>query len=291
MHAQRRIESLLVELSASLSDSSTPPKLTQSIEYALFPGGARIRPRLAIAVSEAYKPNDAGVIAAANASAAAIEMMHCASLIQDDLKCFDNSAVRRGKPSLHKQWGADYAILTADALIVGCFQLLTSPSIDNATSTALIRKLARHTGSCGGITAGQAWESEPGINLEAYHASKTGSLFAAATELGAISAGACPDDWSQLGHLIGSAYQVADDIHDTIGNSNDLGKPTGQDAQLQRPNVVLELGLDEAVVKLKKLVEDMVASVPDCAHREQFEKILREEANQFIPKEVDRHAA
>jgi len=291
MRSQQRIESVLVELSACLSDSTTPPKLTQSIEYALFPGGARIRPRLAIAVSEACKPDDAGVIAAVNASAAAIEMMHCASLIQDDLKCFDNSALRRGKPSLHEQWGADYAILTADALIVGCFQLLASPLIDSATSTALIRKLASHTGSCGGITAGQAWESEPSINLEAYHTSKTGSLFAAATELGAISAGACPDDWLQLGQLIGSAYQVADDIRDTIGTSDDLGKPIGQDAQLQRPNVVLEYGLGEAIVRLKKLIEEVVCSVPDCAHANQFEKILRDEANRFIPKEIGRYAA
>ncbi len=291
MQAHVRIEQLLVELSARLSNSTTPPKLTQSIDYALFPGGARIRPRLVIAVSEAYSTDKRQSRTAINASAAAVEMMHCASLIQDDLKCFDDADSRRGKPALHTVWGAGNAILTADALIVGCFQILADEGIDSATSAALIRKLTRHTGSCGGITAGQAWEAETTIDLDAYHASKTGSLFAAATELAAISVGANPDDWSRLGLLIGSAYQIADDIRDTIGNTNDLGKPVGKDVELHRPNIVLQVGMNKAVARLKRLVEDVVESVPNCDNRFEFQKTVHQEANRFIPKEIDRYAA
>jgi len=288
---QARIEALLVELSGVLVDQNTPPKLVQAIDYALFPGGARVRPRLVLAVSEACAPGDTGIHSAANASAAAVEMMHCASLIQDDLQCFDDADLRRGKKALHKKWGAGHAILTADALIVGCFQLLADITIDPVTSAALIRKLVKHTGSCGGITAGQAWEAEESVDLNAYHASKTGSLFAAATELGAISAGARAEDWSRLGQLIGSAYQIADDIRDTLGSSEEMGKHIGKDVELQRPNVVVEFGIDDAVARLKCLVEEVIESVPDCPDRLNFTDIVQQEARRFIPKEVGRYAA
>lgn len=288
MQAQARIERALHDALGIVTGPGTPPALARTIEYAVFPGGARVRPRLVLAVADACASHATSLLGAA---AAAIELMHCASLIQDDLQCFDAADTRRGRSSVHQQFGAALAILASDALIVGSFDVLATDATDPATSVSLIRSLSRHTGASGGITAGQAWEQESSVEIDTYHAAKTGSLFEAATELGALCAGVDPQDWLPTGRLIGVAYQVADDLADALESVSLRGKPGGVDSALARPNIALEKGITEAADHLHRLVDEVIETLPFCPQRDELRLTIRREAERFIPEEVGRHAA
>ncbi|MEO8010149.1 MAG: polyprenyl synthetase family protein, partial [Dokdonella sp.] len=213
MNSMPRIEQALLAALEPGESAGCPPRLAAAIRYAVFPGGARIRPRLCLAVAQACAEDHPAIVEAA---ATAIELLHCASLVHDDLPCFDDAATRRGKPSVHKAFGERLAVLAGDAMIVLADSCRAAP----ARLPTLIRIIARSVGTAGGIVAGQAWECETDAPLSQYQQAKTGSLFAAATMAGAVSAGvsdAAP--WSLLGERIGAAYQVADDILDVAGNA------------------------------------------------------------------------
>lgn len=218
-----------------------PPRLATAMRQAVFPGGARVRPRLCLAVARACG-DDAPELA--EAMAAAVELMHCASLVHDDLPCFDNAATRRGLPTTHRAHGERLAVLAGDALIVlACQQLATA--VTPATLgrlPALMACLSRGVGMPGGIVAGQAWECEPAPDLREYQRAKTGALFAAAAAGGALAAGAEPEGWRRFGEALGEAYQIADDLRDVMLDEATLGKPSGQDLALDRPSVVRSLG-------------------------------------------------
>src|SRR5271165_986522 len=181
--AMTRIERSLTEALSLARGTKAPPSLLAAMRYAVFPGGARIRPRLCIAVARACAEDN---VALSGAAAAAIELLHCASLVHDDLPCFDDAATRRGRPSIHKAYGERIAVLAGDALIVLAFQAL-GRAAEGAPARLgnLIMIIARAVGAPHGIAAGQAWESEPQIALAPYQRAKTGSLFAAATAAGA----------------------------------------------------------------------------------------------------------
>ncbi len=150
---------------------------------------------------------------AAIVAGAAIELLHCASLVHDDMPCFDNSGLRRGKPSVHCAFGERTALLTGDALIVLAFeQLAIRLAMAPDRLAPLVRIVAAAVGSPGGIAAGQAWECEPAIDIVKYQRAKTGSLFAACTMAGAAASGYEPQAWQPLGYAIGEAFQVADDL-------------------------------------------------------------------------------
>jgi geranylgeranyl diphosphate synthase type II len=142
-----------------------------------------------------------------------------------------------------------------------------------------------------GIAAGQAWECEPQIDLSAYQRSKTGALFAAATMAGAASAGADPEPWRDLGDRLGEAFQVADDILDVAAKPEDLGKPTGQDAALDRPNAVNQLGLDGAIARLRVLAKQAVDSVPKCVGAVELRSHILSETQRLVPKHIAQSAA
>jgi geranylgeranyl diphosphate synthase type II len=167
----------------------------------VFPGGARIRPHLCIAVALACGDDDPAL---ATAAAVSLELMHCASLVHDDLPCFDNAATRRGRPSVQAAFGEPLAVLTGDALIVLAFQVLAGAAGKSPARLApLMTTIAAGTGMPFGIVAGQAWECEPKVNLSDYQRAKTGALFAAATAAGAQAAGADPARWRALGERLG----------------------------------------------------------------------------------------
>ncbi len=174
--------------------------------------------------------------ALSDAAAAAIELLHCASLVHDDLPCFDDAPPAAGRPSVHQAFGERLALLAGDALIVLAFETLARGA---ASAAGPARHVDAHRGrSAGvplGIAAGQAWECEPHVDLAAYQRAKTGALFAAATLAGAAAAGAESECWRTLGERLGEAYQVADDIRDAASSPAELGKPVGQDAALGRP--------------------------------------------------------
>ena len=187
MTAADRIETALAAALRATAAPEAPPRLAAALAHAVFPGGARVRPQLALAVSIACGDDRPRL---SDAAAAAIELIHCASLAHDDMPCFDNSDLRRGRPSVHAAFSEPLALLTGDALIVLAFETLAVAGADAPDRLAgLVATLARRTGMPGGICAGQGWESEASVDLAAYHRAKTGALFVAATTMGALAAG------------------------------------------------------------------------------------------------------
>lgn len=237
--------------------AASPPKLAAAMRYAVSPGGGRLRPELTKLVAAAHHDPDPS---ASTAAAVAVELVHCASLVHDDLPCFDDAETRRGKPALHRAFGEPLAVLTGDALIVLAFETLASAS--PAVAPALVAALARGIGASRGIIAGQAWESEPAVPLDDYHRAKTGALFGAAAAMGAIAAGAEPDRWYELGERLGSAYQASDDVIDAASDAASAGKTTGRDAELGRPSVVRAHGLEAARARVDALVAEAIALIP-----------------------------
>lgn len=279
-------------LNAALSQGDRlgcPPRLASAMRYAVFPGGARIRPRLCIAVAHACGDNDP---AASIAAATAIELLHCASLVHDDLPCFDDAAMRRGKPSVHKAYGEALAVLAGDALIVMAFQTLARGVTSSPHRLAgLLLTVGRSVGVPTGIVAGQAWECEPIVDIVEYQREKTGSLFVAATVAGAEAAGADPAPWRTLGERLGEAYQAADDIRDVAADPSEIGKPVGQDETFGRPNVAHSLGLAGALAHLDRLVEEGIDSIPPCRGAADLKGLILVETKRFLPKELQRAAA
>lgn len=289
MEATQRIEDALESAVASCESPEAPPLLASAIRYAVFPGGARVRPRLCLAVAAACGDRSLHV---AIGAAAAIELLHCASLVHDDLPCFDAAASRRGKASVHCRFGEQIAVLTGDALIVLAFQTLARGAAQSPELLpALVGTVASAAGAPGGIAAGQAWESEPSIVLEQYEQAKTGSLFVAAVAAGAQAAGRDPAAWLALGTRLGEAYQVADDIRDAAASAEAIGKPVGCDARLGRPSAVAELGLAGAVGRFDSLVGHAVAAIPLCSGSALIRHLIRNEAERLIPEEFFQRAA
>lgn len=293
MNAHQRI---LIALEAAIARGDAPgapPGLGQAIRHAIFPGGARIRPQLTIAVSMACGEDDPGL---ADAAAAAIELLHCASLVHDDLPCFDDAPVRRGLPSVHVAFGERLAVLAGDALIVAAFETLAAGAVRSPTRLrALVGTVAAGVGRPFGIAAGQAWECEPRCVVVDYHRAKTGALFAAATMAGAQAAGGDAAAWRLLGESLGEAYQAADDIRDVVADPVLLGKPVGQDVALDRPSIARECGLHEAVRQFDRLVADASASIPECAGAPYLRALVKSEATRLVPAswctDLDRIAA
>jgi geranylgeranyl diphosphate synthase type II len=259
-----------------------PPRLAAAIRHAVFPGGARIRPKLALAVALACRDRDPAL---ADAAAASIELLHCASLVHDDLPCFDAALTRRGVESVHVAYGERLAVLAGDALIVMSFHSLAVAAAHAPQCLGpLLGVIARSAGMPLGIVAGQAWECEPRVALADYQRAKTGSLFAAATEAGALAAGEPGEPWRHFGQCLGEAYQVADDIRDVAADPAELGKPAGQDSALCRPSAAADLGLQGAMAHFDRLLGRAAAAIPDCPGAGGLRGLVRAEAERLLPK-------
>jgi geranylgeranyl diphosphate synthase type II len=286
MDAIARIER---SLGQALEAGATPPLLSLAMNHAVFPGGARVRPRLCLAAAQACGDDDPEL---AVATAAAIELLHCASLVHDDMPAFDDAATRRGRLTVHKAYGEPLALLAGDALIVLAFQhVLRCPAAHPERVTGVLRIVGDAVGTPLGIVAGQAWECEPRVDVSAYHRAKTAALFAGASMAGAAAAGGPVEAWRAVGERLGEAYQVADDIGDALAAEEEFGKPVGQDAAHDRPNAVRELGLRGAVARLEALADSAAAAVPECRGREQLGALIRMEARRLLPKSLPVRAA
>jgi geranylgeranyl diphosphate synthase type II len=281
MKAITQLEHSLAIAIVSGEDPGCPPKLANAIRHAVFPGGARVRPELCLAVARACGNDDPEL---AEATAVAIELLHCASLVHDDLPCFDNAPTRRGRASVQFAFGESLAVLAGDALIILAFQTLGAASGRSIKRLApLLKTICQGVGMPHGIVAGQAWESESRVSLVDYQRAKTGALFVASTMGGAQAAGADPEPWRALGDLLGEAYQVADDIRDVVADPQLLGKPVGRDAALGRPSAIFDLGLQGAIQQFKKLIASASASIPECKGAESLREIVRLESERLIP--------
>jgi len=283
MNLTKRIDAAVTQaIALGQGNEAAPRQLSEALEYACTPGGARIRPTILLSVAMACGDDKPEV---ANAAAAALELIHCASLVHDDLPCFDDAQMRRGKPSVHRAYGQPLAVLTGDSLIVLAFEVLgRAAEVDAVRAAQLVVTLAQRTGMPGGICAGQGWESEPAIDLAAYHRSKTGALFIAATQMGAISAGQDAEPWFELGDRIGEAFQVADDLRDALCSETELGKPVGQDDRLGRPSAVAEFGVKGATERLRNILSGAIASIPSCPGEAALAKMVNMTAHSIMPK-------
>ena len=281
MSINARLDAATARVIAGAQAGEAPARLAQALHYAVTPGGARIRPTILLSVAMACGDDRPGL---SDAAAVALELIHCASLVHDDLPCFDDADTRRGKPTVHRAFSEPLAVLTGDSLIVLAFDVLADAAGDQPRRALdLVRILSRRTGMPDGICAGQGWESEAKVNLSAYHRAKTGALFIAATQMGAVAAGQEPDQWEELGARIGEAFQVADDLRDALYDAETLGKPVGQDAAHDRPNAVAELGVQGAIRRLKDILGGAIASIPACPGEAMLADMVRRYAEKMTP--------
>ncbi len=237
--------------------SSAPAGLGDAMRYAVLDGGKRLRPLLALAAAQAVQPPPVAAPSQAVLRAAcAIELIHAYSLVHDDLPCMDNDVLRRGKPTVHVQFGQAPALLAGDALQALAFELLVPDdgSLTDAQSVRLCRLLALAAGH-DGMAGGQAIDLA-GVGhvltqaqLENMHRRKTGAVLLASVLMGATAAGASEVALVALrgyGQALGLAFQVVDDILDVTADSATLGKTAGKDAAADKPTFVSLLGLESA---------------------------------------------
>lgn len=258
MDSSVRIDLALAAAIDHAEQPGCPPRLIDAMRHAVFPAGARLRPRLCLAAAMSCGEADMRFPMAA---AVAIELLHCASLVHDDLPCFDDADTRRGRPSVHRAFGEPLAVLTGDALIVLAFQTLARMP-PTARLGSVLMSVGAGVGTPWGIVAGQAWECEPVVDLASYHRLKTGALFAAATMAGAAAAGADPGPWRELGDRIGEAFQIADDILNATSTPAQLGKAVGTDAAREKTTALSVYGMAGAQERLQKLTAAALAALP-----------------------------
>lgn len=205
------------------------PSLSEAAHYALFPAGARVRPLLTLTLADAL-----GVRAEALPAATAIELLHNASLVHDDMPCFDDAERRRGKPSVQKRYGEAMALLVGDVLLSLAFREVA------LIEDARLRQLTADTACL--LIRGQAMELDGSASLEAYHGHKTACLFSLAAQAPAMLAGQPTEPFAALGDAIGRSYQVADDLFDQASPQPGDSKPRGRDLVHRRPNASVIMG-------------------------------------------------
>lgn len=228
-----------------------PAGLGEAMRYAVLGAGKRLRPLLVLAAAEAV----GGQREAALRAACAVELIHAYSLAHDDMPCMDNDVLRRGKPTLHVQYGEAQAMLAGDAMQALAFDVLTpDEGLPPALQAKLCRLLARASGY-DGMAGGQAIDlasiGKPldEAALRDMHRRKTGVLLQASVLMGAASGDLPPAAWealSRYGAAIGLAFQVVDDILDVTQDSDVLGKTAGKDQDNNKPTYVSVLGLEPA---------------------------------------------
>ena len=281
MKISDRIEATMTAAIQRGQGGIAPAKLAAALEYAVTPGGARIRPTILMSVAMACGDDRPALT---NAAAVALEVIHCASLVHDDLPCFDDADLRRGKPAVHRAFSEPLAVLTGDSLIIMGFQILARAAADTpGRALDLIEILGTRTGMPFGICAGQGWESEDKIDLSAYHQAKTGALFIAATQMGAVAAGQDAEPWEELGAHLGEAFQVADDLRDALCDVAELGKPAGQDDLHGRPNAVASLGVQGAIGRFDDILGGAISSIPACPGEAALAQMVRAYADKLVP--------
>ena len=248
-------------------DHSAPAALVVAMRYAVLDGGKRLRPLLVMAAFEATQPpqaQGAPDTEAALRAACAVELIHAYSLVHDDMPCMDNDVLRRGKPTVHVQFGQASALLAGDALQALAFELLTpeGAAISEQRQARLCRQLARAAGSAG-MAGGQAIDlasvgqvlSEQ--QLRDMHRLKTGALLQASVMMGATCGQPTPEALAALdayGAAVGLAFQVVDDILDVTADSTTLGKTAGKDADQDKPTYVSILGLARSQAYAQELL-------------------------------------
>ena len=231
-----------------------PSRLLEAMRYAVLDGGKRLRPFLVVECARALGAEHAGVLRAA----CALELVHCYSLVHDDLPAMDDDDLRRGRPTVHKAYDEAVAVLTGDSLLTLAFDVLADPRThpDPQVRADLVLGLARASG-LGGMAGGQALDLEAEgaaapltlAEVRRLQAMKTGALLAFSVEAGAILGRAAPAVAAALkeyGAALGAAFQIADDLLDALGDEAAMGKRIGKDEGRNKATLVAALGLEGA---------------------------------------------
>ena len=260
--------------------ADAPAGLGDAMRYAVLDGGKRLRPLLVLAAAEAVAQGATAALrsridGAALRAACAVELIHAYSLVHDDMPCMDNDVLRRGKPTVHVQFGEARALLAGDALQALAFELLTPEdgSVSPSVQAALCRLLARAAGH-EGMAGGQAIDlASVGLalnedQLRHMHRLKTGALLRGSVLMGAACDERVPADAVQVaralsdyGSAIGLAFQVVDDILDVTADAETLGKTAGKDAAADKPTYVSLMGLDRSKAYAQALLAEALAAL------------------------------
>jgi farnesyl diphosphate synthase len=249
-----------------------PAALVDAMRYAVLDGGKRLRPLLVLAAHEAVAGTQPDIFyEAALRAGCAVELIHAYSLVHDDMPCMDNDVLRRGKPTVHVQFGEASALLAGDALQALAFELLTplDGSVAPATQARLCALLSRAAGSAG-MAGGQAIDlasvGQPLTEhqLREMHQLKTGALLQGSVLMGAHCGNPSVQVLASLeayGAAIGLAFQVVDDILDVTADSATLGKTAGKDADNDKPTYVSLMGLDASRHYAQHLLQQALAAL------------------------------
>jgi farnesyl diphosphate synthase len=260
-----------------------PQRLHQAMHYAVFSGGKRIRPQLSYATAHLNQ----GLPHVVDRVACAVEMMHCYSLVHDDLPCMDNDQLRRGHPTCHVQYDEATALLVGDSLQTQAFLLLAQSSPDTRIEQQIqwIRILADASGSsgmAGGQALDMAYTQQP-IDiaaLENMHQRKTGALIRAAILMGASCGTPLPPEQHEIlstnAERIGLLFQIVDDILDATQSTQILGKTAGKDLGQEKATYVTLLGLATARERAENLYTQAQAGLRQLAgDTQRLEQLLQ----------------
>lgn len=246
-----------------------PPRLVAAMRHAVLAGGKRLRPFLTVETARLLGADGEAPLRVG----AAIELLHCYSLVHDDLPAMDDDDLRRGRPTVHRAFDEATAILAGDALLTLAFDVLADPALtdDASVRAELVLGLARAAG-LGGMVGGQMLDLEAEsrtqplaeAEVRRLQAMKTGALIAFAVDAGGIMAGAGAEERRMLttyGRALGAAFQIADDILDREASTDALGKRTAKDADRGKATLVDVLGLEAARAERDRLAEEAVAAL------------------------------
>ena len=246
-----------------------PARLMESMRYSSLNGGKRLRPFLVVESAAVFGVSRESALMAG----AALECIHCYSLIHDDLPSMDNSDLRRGRPTAHKKYDDATAILAGDGALTVAFDIITRDEVhkDPTVRLLLTRALARAAG-VGGMVGGQIMDlagegrfGDPAPpDVAKLQQMKTGALLKYGCIAGALLGQAPKDQYDALdtyGHALGEAFQIADDLLDVEGDAAALGKPAGQDAAAGKTTFVTLLGIDGAKARVRDLLKHADAAL------------------------------
>ncbi len=285
MDFSKQYQNYLELINSEIDRAFLVPKISQAhvfeaMRYGITDGGKRIRPVLAMAVCDML----GGSVADAIRVGCAIEAIHSYSLIHDDLPCMDDDDLRRGKPSCHKAYGEDIALLAGDGLLTKAFDLLTDideyENIEPGVIIRIIREIAVASGvygMIGGQVIDLQCEDRTDVTLQELqelHRGKSGALSRVSAICGCLCAGVLDENDEKYKKIIsfseklGLAFQIKDDILDVIGQEEILGKPIGSDAEQNKTTFVTLMGLDGAKAELERLTNDAKAEIAGILHSE-----------------------
>ena len=247
----------------------TPVNLGEAMRYAVLDGGKRLRPLLVLAASQAVD----GLSEAALRAACSVELIHAYSLVHDDMPCMDNDVLRRGKPTVHVQYGEATALLAGDALQALAFELLTPDEalVPARMQATLCRQLAQASGGQG-MAGGQAIDlASVGKSLDEHalrhmHSLKTGALLQVSVAMGVATAQTAAPVQAALqryAQALGLAFQVVDDVLDVVADAATLGKTPGKDAENDKPTYVSLMGLEGAKAHAQQLLAQALQALTD----------------------------